>query len=83
LAAKEHKDTMMMKQRCRSGVGDDGDDGDGGDSGDDGNGDGNGDDATAAANGDDVDDDDSGILRTAIGRRQLEDNDGTTTMGRQ
>ncbi len=38
LAAKEHDDTTMMKQRRRSNVNDDGNDGDGGDSGDDGNG---------------------------------------------
>jgi hypothetical protein len=80
LAAKEHDDTTMTKQRRRSDVDDDGDDGDGGDSGDDGDGDGDGDDATAAADGDDVDDDDSGVLRTAIGRRRLDDDDGTTTM---
>ncbi len=80
LAAKKHEDTTMTKQCRRSDVDDDGNDGDGGDSFDDGDGDGDGDDAAAAANGDDVDDDISGVLRTAIGRRQLDDDDGTTTM---
>ena len=46
-------------------VDDDGNDSDGGDS--DGDGDGVGDDAAAATDGDDVDDNDSGILSTAIG----------------
>ena len=58
----------MMKQRCRSGVDDDGNDGNGGNSGNDSNGDVDGDDSAAAADGDDVDDDDSGVSRTAIGR---------------
>jgi hypothetical protein len=80
LAAKKHDDTTMTKQRCRSGVDDDGNDGDGGDSGDDGDGDGDGDDSAAAADGDDVDDDDRGVSRTAIGRRRLDDDDGMTTM---
>ncbi len=69
LAAKKHDDTTMLKQRRQSGVDDDGDGGDGGDSGNDGDGDGDGDDSAAAANGDDVDDNDSGVSRTAIGRR--------------
>ncbi len=67
LAAKEHDDTTMTKQRRQSNVDNDGDNGNGRDSGDDGDGDGNGDNATAAADGDDVNDDDSGVLRTAIG----------------
>ncbi len=46
-------------------VDDDGNDSDGKDS--NGNGDGNGDDAAAATNGDDVNDNNSGILSTAIG----------------
>jgi hypothetical protein len=50
LAAKEHDNTTMTKQRCQSDVNNDGNDGNGGDSGDDGNGDGDGDDATTAAN---------------------------------
>ncbi len=58
--------------------GDDGDDGNGGDG--DGNGDSNGDDAATATNSNDVDEDDGGDLRTTIGRRRLDDNDGTTTM---
>ncbi len=80
LAAKKHKDTTMTKQRCRSNIDNDGNDGDGGDSGNDGNGDGNGDNSTAAANGDDIDDDDSGVSGTTIGRQQLDDDNGTTTM---
>jgi hypothetical protein len=80
LAAKEHDNTTMMKQRCRSNFNNDGKDGDGGNSGNDGNGDGDGDDATAAADGDDVNDNNSGILRMAIGQRRLDNNDGTTTM---
>jgi hypothetical protein len=80
LVAKVHDDVTMMKQRCRSNIDYDGNDGNGGDSGNDGNGDGNGDDAMAAADGDDVNDDNSGVSRTAIGRRQLDDDNGTTTM---
>jgi hypothetical protein len=80
LAAKEHEDTTMMKQRHQSDVNDDSNDGNGGDIGNDGDGDGDGDDDTAAADGDDVDDNDSGVLRMAIGQRRLDDNNGTTTM---
>jgi hypothetical protein len=80
LAAKEHNDTTMTKQRRRSNVDDDGNNSNGGDSGNDGNGDGNGDDATAAADGNNVNDDNSGISRTAIGRWLLDGNDGTTMM---
>ncbi len=80
LATKKHDETTMTKQRHRSSVNDDGDDGDGGDSGDDGNGDGDGDDSAAAADGDDVDDNDSGVSRTAIGQWRLDDDDGTKTM---
>ena len=72
--------TTMTKQRCRSIVNNDGNDSDGGDSDGNGDGDSNGVDADAAANGDDVDDDNSGILRTAIGQRQLDNNYGTTMM---
>ncbi len=80
LAAKKHDNTTMTKQCRQSGVNDDGNDGNGGDSGNDGNGEGNGDDSAATADGDNVDDDDSGVSRTAIGRRRLDNNDGTTTM---
>ncbi len=80
LAAKKHNDTTMTKQRCQSGVDNDGNNGDGGDSGNDGNGDGDGDDSAATANGDDVDDNNSSVMRMAIGRRRLDDNDGTVTM---
>ncbi len=80
LAAKKHDDTTMTKQRCQSGVDNDGNNGNGGDSGDDGNGDGDGDNSAAAANGDDVDDDDRGVLRTAIERRRLDDDNGRTMM---
>jgi hypothetical protein len=80
LAAEKHNDTTMTKQLCQSSVDDDGDNGNGGDSGNDCDGDGDGDDSTAAADGDDVDDNDSGVLRTAIGQRRLDDDDGTTMM---
>jgi hypothetical protein len=70
----------MTKQHCQSNVNNDGDDGDGGDSNGNFNDDSNSDDADAAANSDDVDDNDSGVLRTAIGQRQLDNNDGTTMM---
>ncbi len=56
----------------------DGNEGDGGDG--DGNGKGNGDDATANADGNDVNEEDSGNSRTTIGQRQLDDDNGTTTM---
>jgi hypothetical protein len=71
--------TTMMKQQCRSDVNNYSNDGDGGDSNGDGDGDGdnngnsncngnsNGDDATTSTNGDNVDDNNSGISRTAIG----------------
>ncbi len=63
-------------------VGDDGNGGDGGDGNgnSDGGGDGNGDDATATAVGDDVDEDNHGNLRTTIGQRQLDNDDGMTMM---
>jgi hypothetical protein len=80
LAAKKHEDTTMTKQHHQSGVDDDGDDGNGGDSGDDGDGDGDGDKPAAAADGDNVNDNDSGVSRTAIGRRRLDNDDGTMTM---
>ncbi len=67
-------------------VDDDSDEDDGGDgNGDgdgDGNGDGNGNDNTAAAvtDGNNVNQDDSGNSRTAIGRRQLDDDNGMMAM---
>ncbi len=63
---------------------DDGDDdnGDGrdGDRNGNGNGNGNSDDAAAAAIGDTVDEDNCGALGMAIGQRQLDNGNGTTTM---
>jgi hypothetical protein len=56
----------------------DGNNGDGGDS--DGNSNGIGNDATTAASSSNVDDNYGGDLRTAIGRWQFEDKNGTTTM---
>ncbi len=80
LAAKKHDDTTMTKQRCQSGINNEGDNGDGRDSSNDGEGDGDGDESTAAADGDDVDDNDSGASRTAIRRRRLDDDNGMTMM---
>ncbi len=70
----------MTKQRHQSGVNNDGDDGNGRDSGNDGDGDGDGDNSAAAANWDYVDEGDRGVSRMAIGRRQLDNDNGTTTM---
>jgi hypothetical protein len=60
-------------------------DGDGNGNGDsdgdgDGDSDGNGNDAAAATDGNNVDGDNGGVLRTTIGRRRLDDNNGTTKM---
>ncbi len=56
----------------------DGNNGDGGDG--DGNSNGVGNDATAAANSSNVDDNYGSDLRTAIGRRQFDNKNGTTMM---
>jgi hypothetical protein len=63
-------------------VDNDGDDGNGRDSNGNGNGDndGNGNDAGATANGSDVKEDNGGNSRTAIGQRQLDNENGMTTM---
>ncbi len=50
------------------------------DDGNNGDSNGNGNDATAATDGNNVDDNDSGDLRTAIGCRQFDNNNGTTMM---
>jgi hypothetical protein len=70
----------MTKQHCQNDVKDDGNNGNGRDRDSNGNGNGDGDNATTAANGNDVNDDDMGVSRTAIGQRQLDDNNGMTTM---
>jgi hypothetical protein len=80
LAAKKHNNTTMMKKHRQSNVDGGGNDGDGRDSSDDGNGDGNGDNAVTTADGDNVYDDNSGILRMAIGRQRLDNDNGRTTM---
>jgi hypothetical protein len=63
-------------------INDDGDDGDGGDSNDNGKGNskGNSNDAAAAAISGNVDEDDGGNLRTAIGQRGLDNDNGTMTI---
>jgi hypothetical protein len=58
---------------------DDGNEDDGRDSNGNGDGDGNSND-DATANGANVNEDDSSNLRTTIGRRQLDNNNGTTMM---
>ncbi len=65
-------------------VDNDNDDGNGNGRDSDGNGNGNGNgnsnDAAATAVGDTVDEEDCGALRTAIGQRQLDNNNGMMTM---
>ncbi len=70
----------MTKQCWQRDIDDDGNDGDGRDGDGDGNGKGDGDDAAAATNSDDVNDDDGGNSRMAIGRRQLDVDNGTTAI---
>jgi hypothetical protein len=72
--------TTMIKQCRQSDIDNDGDDSNGRDSNGNGNGEGDGDDAAAAANVKDVNDEDSSVSRMAIGRRQLDDDNGTMTM---
>jgi hypothetical protein len=71
---------MMVQQRLQSNINNDGNNGNGGDGNGNSNGNGNSDNATAAAQGDNFDDNNSGVLRMAIGRQQLDDDIGTTMM---
>jgi hypothetical protein len=70
----------MTKQCQQSNINNDGNNKNDGDGSNNSKGIGNNNDAATTANGYDVNENDSGDSRTAIGQRQLNDNDGATTM---
>jgi hypothetical protein len=72
--------TTITKQHCQSDGNNDGKGGNGRDRNGDGDGKGSGDDVAATTNGNNVDDNNIGVLRMALGQRQLDDNNATTMM---